>query len=171
MCDRSAKSSLADVPTLGMSKPDGRPRRIGEGRVSRGELEQGDVMSQYMLLLYAPEVDEAEGAEREAEYPVWRELNESLREAGLLVASGRLHDVPSATTVRVRDGDAEMTDGPFAVTKEILAGYYLLECGDLDEALRVAARVPLARYGSVEVRPIMEVPELQARSEAAAGQA
>jgi hypothetical protein len=128
-------------------------------------------MSQYMLLLYAPEADEAELAEREARLPVWRELNESLRAAGLLVSSGRLHDVPSATTVRVRNGDVEMTDGPFAVTKEILGGYYLVDCRDLDEALKLAARVPLARYGSVEVRPVMDMSELQARAEAAAGQA
>jgi hypothetical protein len=128
-------------------------------------------MSQYMLLLYAPEVDEAEQAERERELPLWQELTESLQEAGLLVTSGRLHTVPSATTVRVRGGDAEITDGPFAVTKEILGGYFLLECRDLDEALRQAARVPLARYGSVEVRPVMEMSEFEALYEAAAGQA
>jgi hypothetical protein len=116
-------------------------------------------MSQYMLLLYAPEADPAERAEREAELPLWFELNESLREAGLLVATGRLQPVDSATTVRVRGGETELTDGPFAVTKEFLAGYYLLECADLDEALRQAERVPLARYGSVEVRPIMPTDE------------
>jgi hypothetical protein len=124
-----------------------------------------------MLLLYAPEANEAEQAQRETELPLWQELTESLQEAGLYVASGRLHAVPSATTVRVRGGDAEITDGPFAVTKEILGGYFLLECRDLDEALRQAARVPLARYGSVEVRPVMEMSEFEALYEAAAGQA
>ena len=128
-------------------------------------------MSQYMLLLYSDEVDDAEQAVREAGLPAWRELNESLQAAGLLVASGRLHDAASATTVRVRDDDATITDGPFAMTKEVLVGYYLLECRDLDEALELAARVPLARYGSVEVRPVMDVRELQARHEAAVGQA
>jgi hypothetical protein len=128
-------------------------------------------MSQYMLLLYAPEVDESTQEEREAEWPLWLELNESLREAGLFVASGRLHPVPSATTVRVRGGDAELTDGPFATTKEFLAGYYLLDCSDLDEALRQAERVPLARYGSVEVRPVMGVSEIEALHKAALGQA
>jgi len=112
-------------------------------------------MPQYMLLLYADEADPAETAERMAEMPVWDELNASLREAGLLVATGRLAPAGSATTVRVREGEAELTDGPFAVTKEILAGYYVLQCADLDEALRHAERVPLARYGSVEVRPIV----------------
>jgi hypothetical protein len=114
-------------------------------------------MPRYMLLLYSPEVDEAQQAERDAELPLWYQVTESLREAGLLVSTDRLHPVARATTVRVRDGEAELTDGPFAVTKEILGGYYLLDCADLDEALQHAARLPLARYGSVEVRPIQEL--------------
>ncbi len=117
-------------------------------------------MPNYMLLFYAPVADEAEQAERDADRPVWLELTESLREAGLLVASGRLHPTDSATTVRSRNGETELTDGPFAVTKEILGGYYLLECRDLDEALKVAERVPLTRYGSVEVRPVMSPEEV-----------
>ena len=115
-------------------------------------------MPSYMLLLYADEADADEQEKREAELPVWFELNDSLREAGLLVANGRLKPVETATTVRVRDGETQVTDGPFATTKEILAGYYILDCPDLDEALRQAARIPLARYGSVEVRPIMYPP-------------
>jgi hypothetical protein len=114
-------------------------------------------MPRYMLLLYAPEVDEAQQSERDAEQPLWNQVTESLREAGLLVASDRLHPVARATTVRVRDDEAELTDGPFAVTKEVLGGYYLLDCADLDEALKHAARLPLARYGSVEVRPIRDL--------------
>jgi hypothetical protein len=65
--------------------------------------------------------------------------------------------VEAATTVRVRGGDTELTDGPFAVTKEVLVGYYILDCADLDEALRCAARLPAAEYGSVEVRPMVDV--------------
>jgi hypothetical protein len=99
--------------------------------------------------------------------PLWLELNESLQQAGLLEANGRLHPVSSATTVRIRDDETEITDGPFAVTKEVLVGYYLLQCDDLDEALRQAARLPLARYGSVEVRPVMDMSEVIAHSEAA----
>jgi hypothetical protein len=125
-------------------------------------------MPNYMLMLYAPEADPHEQAEREAQMPLWLELNESLQEAGLLVATGRLHQASAATTVRVRDGETELTDGPFAVTKEILGGYYVLDCPDLDQALEQAARLPLARYGSVEVRPIMDVAEMQALHEAAA---
>ena len=112
-------------------------------------------MSQYMLLVYQEEVDAAEQAERERQMPMFVELHRSLREAGLLVGVQRLHSVESATSVRVREGEAEITDGPFAVTKEVLAGYYILECADLDEALKQAARVPAASFGTVEVRPVM----------------
>jgi hypothetical protein len=112
-------------------------------------------MPNYMLLLYSAEVDEAEQADREAEMPVWLELHKSLQEAGLLVGTGRLYPAATATTVRVRDDETEITDGPFAVTKEILVGYYLIDCENLDDALKQAERVPLARYGSVEVRPVM----------------
>jgi hypothetical protein len=117
-------------------------------------------MPQYLLLLYAPEADEAEHARRWSEMPLWTEVTDSLREAGLLVANAPLNGTDTATTVRVRDGETDLTDGPFAVTKEILAGFYLLECADLDEALRQAARLPTARYGSVEVRPVMGAGEV-----------
>jgi hypothetical protein len=92
-------------------------------------------MAQYMLLVYDEEVDAAEQAEREKLTPTLLELHAGLREAGLLVGVQRLRMTGSATSVRVRDGQAEITDGPFAVTKEVLAGYYVLDCDDLDEAL------------------------------------
>src|SRR2546423_12818450 len=117
------------------------------------------VMPQYMLLLYAAPADPEDAGAREDEMPLWIELTRSLQEAGLLVSTGRLPPVSSATTVRRRDDDVELTDGPFAATKEILVGYYLLECANLDEAIKQAERVPLARYGSVEVRPLMELPQ------------
>jgi hypothetical protein len=118
-------------------------------------------MPDYMLLLYAPETDDSEEPQdRWGDMSLWLELTESLRRDGLLVANGPLQPVASATTVRVRDGDVELTDGPFAVTKEVLAGYYVLRCADLDEALRHAARMPSARHGSVEVRPIMDLSEI-----------
>jgi hypothetical protein len=112
-------------------------------------------MSQYMLLVYEEEVDPAVQAERERELPLFVELHRSLREAGLLVGVQRLHSTESATAVRVRDAETEITDGPFAVTKEVLAGYYVLECADLDEALSWAARLPMARWGTIEVRPVV----------------
>jgi len=112
-------------------------------------------MSQYMLLVYEEEVDEAGQAERDTALPMMLELHRSLREAGLLVGVRALRSTESATTVRVRGGETEITDGPFAVTKEVLAGYYMLECADLDEALRWAARLPQTRWATVEVRPVV----------------
>jgi hypothetical protein len=116
-------------------------------------------MSQYMLLVYEEELDPAEQAEREKVTPMLLELHAGLREAGLLGAVQRLHSTESATSVRVRDGQTAITDGPFAVTKEALAGYYMLDCADLDEALKQAARLPMARWGTVEVRPVMPADE------------
>jgi len=116
-------------------------------------------MSQYMLLVYEEEVEQAEQAERETVTPTLLELHASLREAGLLVGVQRLRTVESATSVRVRDGQTEITDGPFAVTKEVLAGYYILDCADLDEALKQAARLPMAGWGTVEVRPVVSADE------------
>jgi hypothetical protein len=116
-------------------------------------------MSQYMLLVYEEEVDAAAQAERETVLPALVELHRSLREAGLLVGVQRLRSTESATSVRVRDRGTEIVDGPFAVTKERLAGYYILECADLDEALKQAELMPMARWGTVEVRPVMPVDE------------
>ena len=116
-------------------------------------------MAQYMLMVYEEEVDAAEQAEREHVTPMLMELHQSLREAGLLVGVNRLHSIESATSVRVRDGQTEITDGPFAVTKEVLAGYYVLECADLDEALKQAARLPMTPWATIEVRPIMPARE------------
>jgi hypothetical protein len=124
-------------------------------------------MAQYMLLVYQPEVEDAVQAEREAELPLYRELNRSLRDAGLLVGVQRLRSVQTATSVRVREGATEITDGPFATTKEVLAGYYVLECADLDEALEQAARLPAARWGTVEVRPLMPAADWLERGRAA----
>ena len=116
-------------------------------------------MAQYMLLVYEEEVDEAGQVERDQAVPWFLELHRSLREAGVLVNVKALRSPASATTVRVRDGDAEIVDGPFAVTKEVLAGFYLVECADLDEALALAARIPPASWGTVEVRPVVPVEE------------
>jgi hypothetical protein len=116
-------------------------------------------MSQYMLLVYEEEVDPAEQAEREQVTPVLVELHASLREAGLLVGVQRLRSTESATSVRVRGAETEITDGPFAVTKEVLAGYYVLDCADLDEALEQAVRLPMARWGTIEVRPVVSAGE------------
>ena len=82
-------------------------------------------------------------------------FEEEANAAGVNKGGNALQPVSTATSVRVRDGHSVITDGPFAETKEQLGGYYLLECKDLDEALKWAAKIPSARYGTVEVRPIM----------------
>jgi hypothetical protein len=127
---------------------------------------RGGSMPHYLVLLYASEAEEAEEQRRWAQLPLWLELTEGLREAGLLVANGALHRTDAATTVRVRNGETEITDGPFAVTKEVLVGFYLLDCDGLDEALRHAARFPTAEFGSVEVRPTIGPDEIPAAGQA-----
>lgn len=111
----------------------------------------------YMLLLYsAADAGPAPGTpEQAAEMQEWFAYTEALAAAGVLVAGDALHGTEQATTLRVRDGRPVTTDGPFAETKEVLGGYYLIDVPDLDAALEWAAKVPLAPYGSVEVRPLM----------------
>ncbi|MDD3764882.1 MAG: YciI family protein [Nevskiales bacterium] len=82
---------------------------------------------------------------------------DALRASGQMIAAEALQPVATATTLRVRDGKASITDGPFAETKEQLAGFYLVEAANLDEALRIAAKIPPARVGSIEVRPVREL--------------
>ncbi|MCA9599634.1 MAG: YciI family protein [Myxococcales bacterium] len=112
---------------------------------------------QYLLLIYE---SEAVGAGRDPE--ARRKLTsdyvaftEDIKAKGNFVAGDALEPVSTATTVRVREGKTLTTDGPFAETKEQLGGYYLIEAKDLDEALAIAARIPSAKMGSIEVRPIM----------------
>ena len=122
-------------------------------------------MSQYMLLVYEEEeVDPAVQAEREQQLPLFAELHRSLREAGLLVGVQRLHSVESATSVRVRNGETEITDGPFAVTKEILAGYTLIQVRSREEALEWSRRFPNPWLTDceVEVRQLYEVEDFGA---------
>lgn len=82
---------------------------------------------------------------------------DGFRNSGALIAAEPLHPVETATTVRVRNGQVSVTDGPFAETKEQLAGFYLLDARDLDEAIKMAAKIPPAREGSIEVRPVREL--------------
>jgi hypothetical protein len=118
-------------------------------------------MPNYMLLLYAPEpADAAEIARRDEDLPEWKRVIQEFQADGSFVGSGRLLPVDSATTVRVRDHETELTDGPFAVTKEILGGYFILACEDLDAATAAAEKLPVARFGSVEVRPLMSEEEM-----------
>jgi hypothetical protein len=116
-----------------------------------------DVMK-YMLLLYsAPDAGPApDSPEGEAQMGQWFAVTDEMGKAGVLVAGDALHPTTTATTVRVRDGGTVLTDGPFAETKEALVGYYLIDVPDLDAASEWAAKMPLAPYGSVEIRSLME---------------
>jgi hypothetical protein len=96
-------------------------------------------------------------AERNALFGEYMAFTESIRESGHLLAGDPLEPTATATTIRVRGGKAVTSDGPFAETREQLGGYYIVEARDLDEALGLAARVPSARIGCVEVRPIVEM--------------
>lgn len=111
-------------------------------------------MPQYMLLIYPP-VDTVPEGEPQERLARWQAFGDLLEGDGVLLSQGRLQDVHSATTVNVREGQTLISDGPFAETKEFLAGFYLIECADLDAAIGYAARMPMHDYGSVEVRPMM----------------
>ena len=113
----------------------------------------------YVLLIYGSEAAAA-GMTQEEHAALMQGHASFAQEAlqrGLLTGGAPLQQTSTATTVRVRNGKTLITDGPFAETKEQLAGIYILNCKDLDEALEMAARIPDAVYGSIEVRPVMEV--------------
>jgi hypothetical protein len=115
----------------------------------------------YMLLIYGDEhaLNEAERAECYCESS---ELAHDLQRTGQYVAAAPLHPTAAATSVRVREGKRIITDGPFAETREQLGGYFLVSAPDLDAALAIAARIPMARRGTVEVRPVVEISSLPA---------
>ena len=115
----------------------------------------------YMLLIYVAEsVYETQSQEQQAaEYQEYATFGEKAAQRGLSPEGEALQPVTTATTVRVREGKILTTDGPFAETKEQLGGYYVLDCKDLDEAIEMATQIPGARYGSIEIRPIMEFGE------------
>ncbi len=112
---------------------------------------------QYLCLIYEAESNffSRPPEEQEAIMAEYFTFTNAVQEQGKLVAGEALMPTETATTVRVRDGNTVTTDGPFAETKEQLGGYYLLECADLDEAIALASKIPSARWGSIEVRPIM----------------
>jgi hypothetical protein len=110
----------------------------------------------YMLLIYSDENAWNEG-EREHCYAESIRLTRELHEKGQYRGASPLQPVATATSVRVRDGKRLVTDGPFAETREQLGGYFLVEAKDLDEAINIAGRIPGARVGTVEIRPVMEL--------------
>lgn len=112
----------------------------------------------YLLLIYQNEAGRAKLSQEElsAEYEAYNTFTNDVRESGVLQSAEELMPINTATTVRVRGGKTLSTDGPFAETKEQLGGFYLLNCKDLDEAIKYAAMIPTAKDGSIEIRPIME---------------
>jgi hypothetical protein len=113
----------------------------------------------YMLLIYGDEQAWSD-EERERCYGESAAFARELDAGGRYLAAAPLHPVATATSVRVRDRKRLVTDGPFAETREQLGGYFLIEAGNLDEAIEIAARLPGARLGTVEIRPVLEVPGL-----------
>ena len=116
---------------------------------------------QYMLLIYSYEKAAAAIPKADANkmLPAYEAYTKALQGAGALLAGDRLKPTDSASTVRMRDGKAQVLDGPYAETKEQLCGFVLIAAKDLNEAIRVASKIPSARVGSVEVRPVRELAE------------
>jgi hypothetical protein len=117
----------------------------------------------YMLLVYMDE-EAMTDEERQRCYVESAQLTQELSSKGQYLGAGPLHSVATATSVRVRDDKRLVTDGPFAETREQLGGYYVIEAKDLDEAIEIAERIPPARYGTIEIRPVMEIPGLPERN-------
>ena len=115
----------------------------------------------YMLLIYADENAWTEG-ERQECFVESTELTHDLAARGQYLAASPLQSVSTATSVRVREGKRMVTDGPFAETHEQLGGYFLIEAKDLNDAISVASRIPGARKGTVEIRPVVELPNMPA---------
>ena len=110
----------------------------------------------YMLLVYLEEKALTD-SEREHCYVESAQLAQDLSAKGKFLSAGPLHPVAMATSVRIRNGKRLVTDGPFAETREQLGGYYLIDAQDLDEAMSIAERVPVAKVGTIEIRPVLEI--------------
>ena len=112
---------------------------------------------QYMALIYAaPEAEPQPGTQEFSDYiGEYMKVTEEYKNEGVMVAGDGLQGIETATTIRMPGGKLETMDGPFAETKETLGGYYLFECENLDEAIKLASRIPTAKYGSIEIRPVM----------------
>jgi hypothetical protein len=116
---------------------------------------------QYLLLIYTPELPNQEDIPPDVfqkQLAGYEAFTTAVRERGVMLAGEALQPTETATSVRVRDGNTLVTDGPFAETKEALGGFYMLDCKDLDEAIELAAMIPGAGVGTIEVRPIWQLP-------------
>src|SRR5437867_2943876 len=133
----------------------------GEDVSERETTGYGGALMRYMLLIYLDEQALSEG-ERERCYRESTQLAHELSAARQYLAAAPLEPTAAATSVRVRKGKRVVTDGPFAETKEQLGGYFLIDASDLDEAITIAARIPMASRGTIEVRPVVHIPDLPA---------
>ena len=118
----------------------------------------------YLLLIYQGE-EAMTDSEREHCYVESTQLAHDLHAKGQYLGCNPLHPVATATSLQIRDGKSLVTDGPFAETREQLGGYFLIDAKDLDEAIGIAARIPGARVGTVEIRPVIEIPGLPANGQ------
>ena len=120
---------------------------------------KGGVYMKYMLLVYLNEQSMSD-SERAKCYVESAQLAQSIKQSGNYLDASPLHPIATATSVRIRDGKSIVTDGPFAETREQLGGYYLIDARDLDEAIAIAEKIPVAKLGTIEVRPVLEIPGL-----------
>jgi hypothetical protein len=127
----------------------------------------------YLCLIYENEKSWAQMPKEQSDAIMseYFAFTDDIRKSGQYVAGDALHPTHTATTVRVRNGKTSTTDGPFAETKEQLGGYYLIEAKDLNEAIQVASRIPSARFGSIEVRPVVDFSQAQSSEQASSAEA
>jgi hypothetical protein len=144
----------------------GLPGRLSDNTA----LIDGGIRMKYMLLIYGDEQALSE-TERQDCYVESTQLAHEIQSSGHYLAANPLHPTAMATSVQVRNGKRLVTDGPFAETREQLGGYFLIDAKDLDEAIAVAAQIPTARWGTVEVRPVMEIAGFPAAARQSAGAA
>jgi hypothetical protein len=119
-------------------------------------LTHGGGQMKYMLLVYLEETVLSD-SQREDCYVKSAKLARDLHSSGKYLDASPLHPIATATSIRVREGRRLVTDGPFAETREQLGGYYLINAKDLDEAISIAERIPAARFGTIEIRPVLEI--------------
>jgi hypothetical protein len=125
----------------------------------------------YLLLIYTSEELEASQDAMTAEFAAYDAFTNELRDRGIYQAGEALRPTSTATTVRVRDGQTVTTDGPYVETKEALGGFYMVDATDLDDAIQLAAKIPGARHGSIEIRPIFDFDPSQGSAGEAVGAA
>jgi hypothetical protein len=125
----------------------------------------------YLLLIYTEEQLEASPDDMGAEFAAYGAFTKEVRDRGIYQAGEALRPTSTATTVRVRDGQTVTTDGPFAETKEALGGFYMVDATDLDDAIQLAAKIPGAKHGSIEIRPIFEYGAAEGSASEAVGAA